>query len=260
MDTISISSKVERSPLDYTSVIAGYDCHGGGPLAEPQFEEDDAMADKAVSPSEGSITAGQMAKLTELIIARLRKSGLPAEPTQHVLENQGVDIVNLFEADLRRRVETHQRFTEPHILERQPFHPQSFLGKGWKIDERVWDRPVRKLDAGKIICRDYLRPGESLVNGEELLIRAKCSGDVLFEAEDCLALWLEEGHITLRWLYDTRGITRLSFWGTIHRSPNGDRGVLWLCRIADGSWCCRHDDWLDKGWSRGNSVATMARK
>lgn len=124
-----------------------------------------------------------------------------------------------------------------HILKRQPFDPVKFLGKDWTVDERVGSRTGGNLDAGQILRKDYLRKGESSINGEERLKRIKAApADVQLDAEDFLALWQEEGHKTLNWLYETKSISWLSFWGTILRNPYGNRGVLYLCRRGDGSW------------------------
>lgn len=58
----------------------------------------------AVSPST-TLTAGQVAKFADLLTAALRKSNLPSEPTQQVLENQGAALADEFVASVRRRVE-----------------------------------------------------------------------------------------------------------------------------------------------------------
>ncbi|MCH7492873.1 hypothetical protein IID19_04805 [Patescibacteria group bacterium] len=124
---------------------------------------------------------------------------------------------------------------KPHILKRQPFDPEQFLGKGWKIDEQVGNRTGDNLDAGKIVTNDYLRERASSINGEDRLKRIKAATeDIQLDASDFLALWKEKDHVTLKWLYDTRGITWLSFWGTILRGPDGLRHVLYLDRRGGG--------------------------
>lgn len=58
------------------------------------------------SPSGVSpITPGQIGKIQELLAARLRKSGLPRDPTQQVIETQGDAIADEMLAAVRRRVE-----------------------------------------------------------------------------------------------------------------------------------------------------------
>ncbi|GEM_PF-1853095 len=215
---------------------------------------------KSMSSSEKTITVGQVAKFSDLLIARLLKSGLPNGPTQYVLEHHGAEIADGFIADVSRRVKAHQLATEPHLLQRRPFEPEQFLGKGWQIDEVVGQRSGDNLDAGKIILKDYLKEGEFSVNGEERLERIKDNpDDVQLDAKDCLALWQEKDHATLKWLYDTRGITFLSFWATILRRPGGDRYVLCLYRHQDGSWnLCYHGVSRCNYWRARDPVAILA--
>ncbi len=196
------------------------------------------------------ITRGQVDRFYDRFVVGLRKSGLPSEPTQYVLENEGAELVDEIVAATRRRVKARIRATEPHILKRKPFNPATFIGKGWTIDERVGQRSGSNLDAGKIVRKDYLKKGEPSINGEERCRRIKANpADIQLDGEDFLALYEEKGQKTLRWLYDTQGITWLSFWGIILRNPNGVRGVLCLCRRDDGSWdwdyhWLVYDDWF----------------
>ncbi|MBU0707843.1 hypothetical protein KKG41_05740 [Patescibacteria group bacterium] len=202
---------------------------------------------KDVSPSEVTITKGQCCKLMDVGADALVKSGLPSKETQDVIEEEGAEIAKVLVADVRRRVEARLRAIEPHVLERLPFDPESFSGKGWEVDERVGNRTGGNLDAGQIVRMDYLREGETYITGDERLHRIKeAPGDIQLDAEDFLALWQEQGHATLRWLYDTKGITWLSFWGTVLRD-SGSRGVLCLSRDDGGSWDWDYR-WLGNDW------------
>jgi hypothetical protein len=214
---------------------------------------------KNMSPSEATITGGQIVKLTDVIAAALRKSGLPSEPSQHVIELQGPRIAEKVVEDVRTRVEAYQRSVEPHILQRKPFDPEKFLSKGWEIVERIGQRSGSNLDAGKIVRKDYLKKGESSINGEERLRRIKANpGDIQLDGEDFLALYEEEDQKTLRWLYETQGITWLSCWGIILRSPNGNRDVLCLYRDDGGSWDW-DDRWVDgDDWRASYPAAVLA--
>lgn len=58
---------------------------------------------KSMTPS--AITPGQIAKFLDLQAAALRKSGLPSEPTQQVLEYHGSVLAAEFVASVRKRVE-----------------------------------------------------------------------------------------------------------------------------------------------------------
>ncbi|MFA6391529.1 MAG: hypothetical protein WCW66_02070 [Patescibacteria group bacterium] len=145
-----------------------------------------------------------------------------------------------------------------HLLKRLPFNPEQFLGKGWKIDEQVGRRTGDNLDAGRIVGKDYLRRWEYNISGEQCLRRIKAKSDVQLDADDFLALWQENGHVTLKWLYGTKGITFLSFWGTILRYPFGDRFVLCLDRFGNGSWNCDYY-WVDCGsWGTSRPSSVLA--
>lgn len=59
-----------------------------------------------MSPSESVVvTLGQIAKITDLIAAALRKSSLPSAETQQIIESQGGVIADECVASIRRRVE-----------------------------------------------------------------------------------------------------------------------------------------------------------
>lgn len=211
-----------------------------------------------VSPSEGTITKGQSGKLTDVCIDALVKSGLPSEATQYVAEHEGTAIAEVLVADVRRRVDTRLRAIEPHVLERLPLDPESFLGKGWSVDERISTRTGGNFEAGRIVRKHYLRESETSITGEERIRRIKEeSGDIQLDAQDFMALWQENGHTTLRWLYDTKGITWLSFWGTVLRDPRGNRSVLYLYRRGDGSWYWFYDG-LGLVWRGSNPVGVLA--
>ena len=59
----------------------------------------------SMSPSESTITTGQIAKFLDLLTAGLRKSGLQSEPTQQVLETQADALVTEFVGSVRKRVD-----------------------------------------------------------------------------------------------------------------------------------------------------------
>jgi len=76
---------------------------GDVPSPSPS-KEDDAMT-KIMTPSENTITAGQIGKIQDNLAAALRKSGLPSEPTQEVIETQGDSLIAELVAAVRKRVE-----------------------------------------------------------------------------------------------------------------------------------------------------------
>lgn len=63
-----------------------------------------------------SITAGQIAKFLDLQAAALRKSGLPSEQTQQVLESQGDVLANEVVAMLRKHVKAIINMIVRHVL------------------------------------------------------------------------------------------------------------------------------------------------
>jgi hypothetical protein len=242
-------------------VLSGYDYYNSGLWQEPQTKKEDVAVENSMSPSKKVLSAGQAGKFADVIIARLEKSDLAHKPTQWVLENEGSSIAEVIEAEIRRRVEARIRATEPHILQRKAFDPKKFIGKGWSVDEQVSHRPSGgNLDAGQITPKDYLKSGETFINGEERLKRIRAAGeeDLQLDGEDCLALYEEEGQLTLRWLHDTRGITWLSCWGIILRDPDGDRVVLDLIRRGDGSWHWRYVCVDDDNWGATDPSGVLA--
>lgn len=70
---------------------------------------------KTMSPSEKSITRGQIAKLQDLLGNALLKSGLPSEPSQQVIEHQGNEVVAGMLAVFRNRVEAISNMLIRHI-------------------------------------------------------------------------------------------------------------------------------------------------
>lgn len=60
---------------------------------------------KVMSPSENSITTGQIGKLQELLGAGLRKASLQGESVQQVIEHRGNELVAEWIAIIQKRVE-----------------------------------------------------------------------------------------------------------------------------------------------------------
>lgn len=198
-----------------------------------------------MSPS-NTLTLGQAGKFFDLQIAALRKSGLPVPATQYVLENQGSEIAGEFVSLVRKRVDAHlvrlaAIAAPPPKLRRQPFDPTLSLGMGWEIVEKVGQRVGETLNPANISRKDYLHKGEtskSTISGEERLRRIQVAPtDIQLDASDFWALYTEKGQTSLRWLYDTKGIVELSFWGTIlkHR---GECCILCLFRnVPSWNYC-----------------------
>jgi len=140
------------------------------------------------------------------------------------------------------------------------FKPVTFIGKGWKmLDKETDERAVKlaEVDFTKVNLATCLKEGEPSITGEEKLKRLREGGDILLDVGIFLALWNEEGHTTLNWLYKERGVTYLDFFGTILEGPSGGRYVLYLYRRDDGRWDW-HCDCLAHDWNGENFSASLA--
>ncbi|MDP3763101.1 MAG: hypothetical protein Q8Q92_00340 [bacterium] len=86
---------------------------------------------KSMTPSE--ITSGQIGKVQEILGAGLRKSGLPSEPTQQVLETQGDSLIVELVAVVRKRVEAVSNMIIRRVKVDRTRTPQEMLdATGWK--------------------------------------------------------------------------------------------------------------------------------
>ncbi|HSX25179.1 MAG TPA: hypothetical protein VLG69_04405 [Candidatus Andersenbacteria bacterium] len=82
---------------------------------------------QTVSPSATMITAGQIAKFLDLLAAALRKSGLPSEQTQQVIETQGDALTVVFVGEVRKRVEAISDMIVRHAKVDRGRTPQKVL-------------------------------------------------------------------------------------------------------------------------------------
>lgn len=101
---------------------------------------------KVVSPSGVSQITGQIGKLQELLVSRLRKSGLPSDQTQQVIETQGDAIADEMFAAVRRRVEAMSGFIVRRAKVNRARAPQAALdatGRKQYTDRTVVDAMPR---------------------------------------------------------------------------------------------------------------------
>lgn len=154
------------------------------------------------------------------------------------------------------------------------FNPAKFIGAGWAIWKGAADgaglegeefQDVRalamtELDAAKMQFAICLKADESSINGEEKLKRLLALGKPLLSAKQFLALWQDyqknKERSVLEGLFKEQGIAYLDFFGTILRSPNCSRCVLYLGR-RHGQWRWNYF-WLDSGWSADRASAVLA--
>lgn len=73
------------------------------------------------------ITAGQISKIYDVLVAALQKSNLPSEETQQVLEHQGADMADEFVASLRKRVEAISDTIIRHVTVNRKRSPQEAI-------------------------------------------------------------------------------------------------------------------------------------
>jgi len=123
-------------------------------------------------------------------------------------------------------------------LESRLFDPAriKILGQGWKIDEqdeRALD--ITELDITQIRFKHMLRKGESLISGEERWGRLKdisiISGTIRLDAKILFAL-LKKPKLIPEWWNEKR----VYFDGTVLRSPEGHRYVLYMYCRGKNSW------------------------
>ena len=155
---------------------------------------------------------------------------------------------------------------EPRIVKidrSKPFNPAEFIGAGWTIwkgpangdgltgeeDQDKRSLVLTELDLTKIRFEDTLKSGESVVNGEEKQKRLAKAGRIRLDAKVFQTFCDNQAVIPASWKEPIGDNTRyIYFDGTILRSPNGYRIVLYL-DWSGGRWhwdChCRGSDWDD---------------
>ena len=111
---------------------------------------------KTMTPSEQSITAGQIGKIQELLGAGLRKSGLQSEPTQVVLETQGDALVSELVSVIRKRVKMVAKIITHRVKVDRTKTPQEIIDLTgrykWYIDPEVLaEMPKEGFEEGEVV-------------------------------------------------------------------------------------------------------------
>ena len=153
----------------------------------------------------------------------------------------------------------------------KPFDPVRFLGQG----SRIWRGPIdggglegdedqdprslglTEIDFSKVGFGHFLKEGETRITGEEKLDRMKADPRIRLDAGVGQALLDEKGQVTLRFLYDTHGISWMEF-ATALRSSGGRRYFLCLYRRRGGGSWCWGCGWLVLGRYRANVSPLLA--
>ena len=152
-----------------------------------------------------------------------------------------------------------------------PFNPTEFIGVGWTIwrgpadgdglsgDEEQDTRSLAltQIDLSAIVLKSTLKPGETVIKGEEKLKRLKVSGEIRLDAGAFKALWDNREILPARFKEKTNGNTTYIYCdGTVLRSPRGRRCVLCFC-FNGGAW---NGDcgWLGHDWNVNGPSAVLA--
>lgn len=153
---------------------------------------------------------------------------------------------------------------EKTLIVTESFNPEEFLGKGWTI----WKGPIdgdgfsgeedidprslalTEIRLDDILFETCLREKERWISGEEKLRRLKAKQNIIRLGSNVfLALWLDRQrnreHSVLEYFYQSKGITRLDFFGLILRDspPAGSRNVLFFYQGGWGLHWLGYHDW-----------------
>ncbi|MDD3531036.1 MAG: hypothetical protein PHV99_00350 [Candidatus Pacebacteria bacterium] len=128
------------------------------------------------------------------------------------------------------------------------FDPVRFYGKGWTIwrhspfghdglkgdeDEEKSSLVLKGINFVQISFETCLKKGETVITGDEKIIRHARAGHTQFDARIAECLLDEEGWVTLEAVYAGWGMDSFEFTGTRLRSLAGRRAVVCLNRDID---------------------------
>ena len=137
----------------------------------------------------------------------------------------------------------------------KPFNHTEFIGKDWTIEEEdPRSVALKEIEVDKFLFETCISEGENRITGEEKLRRLKEKTDFIpFGASIFLALWEDykanKKKSILEWLFlNKEGVRFMDFFGTVFRSPDGSRLVLYLYRGAGGGWDW-YCSWLGYDWN-----------
>lgn len=188
--------------------------------------------------------------------------------------NEGTLMYNKVMSELQRIIEGCIN-PQTISINRSKFNLAEFIGKDWKVwrgpvngcglngDEDIDSRSLvlTEINADSLLFESCLQEGEQRITGEEKLKRLKAANLVRLGGNAFLGLWRDyeanKENSVLEYLYRTRKITYLDFFGLILRSPDSDRCVLYLYRDSDGAWTWYYF-WLGCGWDAGARSAVLA--
>lgn len=196
-----------------------------------------------MSPSNDPITPGQIAKFFDLLSAALRKSGLPSEPTQQILENQGKALAEEFVVAVRRRVEAISDMIVRHVVVDPTRSPQQAL-----------DATGRKQYTNTAVVKSMPKAGHD-------------EADVCFFP---VKRWISDDDLVLE--FETRGLKPVDPFTLAQANADDpafadDHPNATHWKDASGNWCCAtfyrcsgergvrvyrdNCDWNDRWWFAG---------
>jgi hypothetical protein len=170
-----------------------------------------------------------------------------------------------------------KRNSAPKSFLTKPFDIVKFFGENWSIwkgpaggagvfgEDDVDQRSLAIVEVDVltiIFFETCLKDDKHKTSGEEKLLKLKATKEFIrFGADVFMGLWLDyqtnKGKSVLEFLYRTKKISYLDFFGTVFRKPNADRYVLHLYRedIRGWDWGCF---WLGLGLDVGSLSAGRA--
>lgn len=120
-----------------------------------------------VTPSDKSITKGQISKFYDILANALSKSGLPSQPAQDVLETQGAALADEFVALVRKHIEALTGLIVRRVKVNRicsPLDALKAIGRKLYVTDAIVDEmPVGTGDEADMV---YFKPGpEAYKNG-----------------------------------------------------------------------------------------------
>lgn len=185
----------------------------------------------------------------------LSTDGIDGEAIQKGLEGSSIDDVDRrLKAFLNNGLNFVMKGLNVLTIDRaKPFDPAKFIGSDWTIwrgpkngsglegEEEQDTRSLKlaEVDFAKVLFTACLKDGESVITGEEKLVRHIVAKHIRLDAKVGQTLFEEKDQATLNWLYATFKIGWFEFPGTVLRFSSGHRCFLGLYRVGSGQWSWR---------------------
>lgn len=203
--------------------------------------------------SKKQVGTGQSHALMAVLATKVRWDELDGDIVQKEMIEQPDRIGAEFMRFLQNRGRVIVVGSKIAVDRSKPFDPETFIGKGWKIeeqDERSLALP--EIDLSAVRLESMLKPEDGgSVQGKEKLRRLKADGRIRLDAAVFKVLWDNQALIPESW----KG-KLIFFDGTVLRSPSGRRCVLCLC-WAGSRWAWDYY-WLDFDWGDNGPSAVLA--